>query len=73
VTDDERKQEGAEEPIEDLEAPAAVWEDVAGGIVCKLPTADCHNPTCTSQTYFKPGTVQGCTKPTCAFTIVRVT
>jgi hypothetical protein len=31
VTDEERKREGADEEIEDLEAPAADQDDVAGG------------------------------------------
>ena len=72
MTDDEHKQEGAEEPIEDLEAPAAVWADVAGGIVCRLPTHGCSNPTCTGQTWCKPGTVQACDLPTCQVTVAKV-
>jgi hypothetical protein len=72
MTDDEPKQEGAEEPVEDLEAPAAVWADVAGGIACRLPTVACSNPTCTGQTYCKPGTVQGCERPTCNVTVAHV-
>jgi hypothetical protein len=71
MTDDERKQEGAEEEIEDLEA-AAGWADVAGGIQCHLPTVKCSNPSCTSQTYCKPGTLQGCQTPTCRMTTVEV-
>ena len=31
MTDDERKQEGAEEEIEDLESPAETQSDVVGG------------------------------------------
>ncbi len=47
MTDEERKEEGAEEAIEDLEAPAAAQEDVAGGkIQCKTPT--CWD-TCTNK------------------------
>jgi hypothetical protein len=34
VTEDERQREGAEEAIEDLEAPAAAQDDVAGGGIC---------------------------------------
>jgi hypothetical protein len=72
MTDDERKQEGAEEEIEDLEA-AAEWADVAGGIIqCHLPTVRCSNPTCTSQTYCKAGTLQGCQAPSCHMTTVEV-
>jgi hypothetical protein len=74
-----RGAEGAEEAIEDLEAPAAAQEDVAGGIVrcpnnteCHLPTNACSNPTCTGQTYCKPGTAQGCATPTCQVTAVWV-
>lgn len=65
--------EGAEEAIEDLEAPAAVWADVSGGSViqCKLPTSGCSNPSCTSQTFCKGGTVQSCQLPTCVGTIVQ--
>lgn len=74
MTDEHGGEEGAEEAIEDLEAPAAAWADVAGGMViqCHLPTNACSNPTCTSQTYCKPGTVQGCDGKTCAITVVRV-
>lgn len=79
MTDDERmarSEEGAEEAIEDLEAPATAQEDVAGGLcpsntACHLPTQACSNPTCTSQTYCK-GTAQGCAKPTCQVTAVWV-
>ena len=31
MTPDEQKDEGSEEPVEDLEAPAEAQEDVAGG------------------------------------------
>ena len=40
MTDDERKDELAEETIEDLEAPAAAQDDVAGGVT------KCATPTC---------------------------
>jgi hypothetical protein len=45
VTDEERKDEAAEEKIEDLEAPADQQEDVAGGL-CAKPTTICVEPTC---------------------------
>ncbi|HEY2600441.1 MAG TPA: hypothetical protein VGI67_02720 [Thermoleophilaceae bacterium] len=38
MTDEERSQEGAEEPIEDLEAPAGSQGDVVGGAQCLQPT-----------------------------------
>ncbi len=73
MTDEERQDEGAEEAIEDLEAPAAAQDDVAGGVIaCNLPTKGCSNPTCTSQTWCKPGTHQGCDMPTCGASIVHV-
>jgi hypothetical protein len=40
MTDDERREEGAEEAIEDLEAPAESLEDVAGG------RGKCMAPSC---------------------------
>jgi hypothetical protein len=40
MTDEERNAEGAEESIEDLEAPAEAQGDVAGGVV------KCATPTC---------------------------
>jgi hypothetical protein len=69
--------EGGEEAIEDLEAPASAQGDVAGGIcpnatACHLPTSGCSNPTCTGVTYCKPGTAQGCEKPSCQITSVLV-
>jgi hypothetical protein len=45
MTDKDRKEEGAEEAIEDLEAPAAAQEDVAGGRGLP-PTMYCKRPTC---------------------------
>ena len=49
MTDEQRNEEGAEEAIEDLEAPAAVQSDVAGGkgmppTYCALPS---ERPKCT--------------------------
>jgi hypothetical protein len=51
MTDEERRKEGAEEPIEDLEAPAESQDDVAGGAPCKglsciTPSMRCALPTC---------------------------
>jgi hypothetical protein len=47
MTDEERNQEGAEESIEDLEAPAESQDDVAGGIGCPgKPSMVCAAPTC---------------------------
>jgi hypothetical protein len=48
VTADERNEEGAGEPIEDLQAPAAAQEDVAGGSksLCGNPSLDCSSATC---------------------------
>jgi hypothetical protein len=44
MTDQEKNQEGAEESIEDLEAPAETQGDVAGGACSK--TMQCITPTC---------------------------
>lgn len=46
MTDEERSDEGGEEAVEDLEAPAAAQEDVAGGAGCGRPSLDCASPTC---------------------------
>jgi hypothetical protein len=43
MTNEERKAEGAEEAIEDLEAPATAQEDVAGGALCGAKS--CGNPS----------------------------
>ena len=69
MTDDERKQEGAEEPIEDLEAPAAEQGEVAGGVVC-APTNRCA-PVHTVVKSCHPPT-QFCQEPTCQVTSVFV-
>jgi hypothetical protein len=45
MTPDEQKDEGSEEPVEDLEAPAEAQEDVAGGL-CAKPTNFCAPPSC---------------------------
>ena len=50
MTESERNDEGAEEAVEDLEAPAAAQEDVAGGDMVRpcpgKPSAVCAAPTC---------------------------
>jgi hypothetical protein len=46
LTDEERKEEGSEEAIEDLEAPAESQEDVEGGRLCAQPTVICAQPSC---------------------------
>jgi hypothetical protein len=58
MTDEERSEEGSEEPIEDLEAPAEAQEDVAGGrcfpptgamcvpkVSCKATVLECPGET----------------------------
>lgn len=74
MTDDERRAEGADETIEDLDAPAEALDEVAGGVIaCKLPTqAQCPSPTCNQQTFCLPGTGQNCSKPTCHFTAIAI-
>jgi hypothetical protein len=48
MTEEEREAEGAEEAIEDLEAPVAAQGDVAGGAKgCGSPSLVCTEPTCT--------------------------
>jgi len=46
MTDEERGEEGAEEAIEDLEAPASMQGDVAGGEGCGDPSLICNDKTC---------------------------
>ena len=47
MTDEERRDEAAEDTIEDLDAPADQQEDVAGGAgICAKPTTICVDPTC---------------------------
>jgi hypothetical protein len=65
MTDDERRAEGLEEPIEDLEAPAAAQGDVAGGN-CATPTClgtrirvFCDLPTCRVSAQYCDGASQG--------------
>jgi hypothetical protein len=45
MTDEERRREGAEEPIEDLEAPAAAQGDVVGGGMACHPAGTCGRPS----------------------------
>ena len=46
MTDDERNDEGAEEAIEDLEAPADAQDDVVGGMCTQATAVDCRGATC---------------------------
>lgn len=46
MTDEERRQDGAEEEIEDLEAPASAQADVAGGACIDYTHHWCMDPTC---------------------------
>lgn len=66
MTDEERSQEGADEEIEDLEAPAAAQGDVAGGLLCR-PTNRCA-PVNTVVACQPP--TQYCAPPTCHATSV---
>jgi hypothetical protein len=51
MTDRERREEGAEEAIEDLEAPAQQQDEVAGGVACgPQHTINCYGNTCTDAT-----------------------
>ena len=45
MTDEGHSEEGAEEAVEDLEAPASAQADVAGGAGCGDPSMVC-NVTC---------------------------
>jgi hypothetical protein len=45
MTTEEHNEEGTEEQIEDLEAPAEAQRDVEGGL-CATPTNWCAPPTC---------------------------
>ena len=69
MTDEERNQEGAEEQIEDLEAPAEAQGDVAGGMGPCRPTNAC-NPVKTVVHCDKP--TQICIDPTCKLTSVAI-
>jgi hypothetical protein len=50
VTDEKRKEEGAEEQIEDLEAPAAAQQDVVGGACIDYTHRWCMGETCKDTT-----------------------
>jgi hypothetical protein len=66
MTDKERKDEGAEETVEDLEAPAEDQSDVVGGRgKCTPPTKVACDPA-------PHNTRQGCVQPTCGATMVFV-
>jgi hypothetical protein len=58
MTDEERREEGAEEGIEDLEAPGAAQEEVVGGLT------RCQQPTCVGNTDVSTF----CRQPTCKAT-----
>ena len=68
MTDEERKEEGADEAIEDLEAPAAAQEDVAGGLGPCKPTNRCAPVNTVVHTCQDP--TQLCADPTCKVTTV---
>lgn len=57
MTEDERSREGAEEPIEDLEAPAEAQADVAGGGMACHPTPSCGRPSVVCAD-FSPGSCE---------------
>jgi len=52
MTFEHSDEEGAEEAIEDLEAPADAQSDVAGGEGCGKPSLECFEPTCTASAAF---------------------
>jgi hypothetical protein len=62
MTAEERNREGADEAIEDLDAPASAQGDVVGGkVVCADPTCARSGPGASNvETY--------CSKPTCTAT-----
>jgi hypothetical protein len=45
MTDEDREREGAEEPIEDLDAPAEAQGDVVGGGMACSPRPTCGRPS----------------------------
>lgn len=69
MTDDERRHEGADEEIEDLEAPAEAQDDVAGGVDVDL-AAKC--PWKSTAKQCKPGTIYQCKGATCKETTIYV-
>jgi len=46
TTNEQSNEEGAEEAIEDLEAPADAQSDIAGGQGCGKPSVECMFSTC---------------------------
>ena len=57
MTDEERQREGAEERIEDLEAPAEAQQDVAGGGFACHPAGTCGSPSAVCAD-FSPGSCE---------------
>jgi hypothetical protein len=57
MTDEERSREGAEEPIEDLEAPAEAQGDVVGGGMACHPAGTCGKPSAVCAD-FSPGSCE---------------
>ncbi len=70
MTDEERSQEGAEEEIEDLEAPATAQREVAGGLPPCAPTNACR-PVNTVVSCKPYSPTQACLSPTCSITKVE--
>jgi hypothetical protein len=69
MTDEEHGQEGDEEAIEDLEAPAAAAQwDFAGGLAPCRPTNRCRPVN--TVVHCPDGITQGCREPTCRVTEV---
>lgn len=68
MTHEEVNKEGAEEEIEDLEAPAEAQGDVAGGYINCRPTNNCA-PVNTVVACNPP--TQLCSLPTCVQTLVH--
>jgi len=58
MSDDHEIDEAAEEPVEDLEAPAEALGDVAGGGCQKFTAIICISPTCAA-TEFECNTASG--------------
>jgi hypothetical protein len=62
MTEEERNKEGADEAIEDLEAPAGSQDDVVGGrVICAKPTCPSGGPAASSVSTY-------CNLPTCRAT-----
>ena len=58
MTDEEREREGAEERIEDLEAPADAQQDVAGGGMACHPAGTCGRPSAVCDPEGAPGSCE---------------